>query len=698
MLKLNELKMHNWCNLQGNKEISFSDNFNLIHGDNGKGKTSIVSAISILLLNRYDGSFENYINDKSTDASIELDFNLNNDNYLASLKLKKAKGTSSERHLIKNGTEIATGEDCAKELDKVLPSFLTSYSLIYRQSGEDKVTDCSDSERRDLLTQLVAIDYSEKVEQFITPNIEEIKSKITETEKELFALENKTYNFSEERSIPKKVPEAEIENLKAKVKLWENNETNKQRKTQLEEKVIVAKQGLDNLKNKYNKDNILENEKKQIEQITQSTDNQVSQIEKSINDEKLNSKIRMQGLLDSKSKNLQALQTIKVLNVPVFDENQITEINKTVTTQQTNKGILLKNIESLKQGICPVCGGNCEHKLSDYQKEFDELEKSLTLNLEEQTRLSNLQKNYKETIEANQKAESDKISLQNEIKNTDLKINNEKSSIVSLIQSLKEKENLLKSGLESKIEAVKTDVENQLKSADEIINQAKTNIANFQAELSSIEVLDNLENCSSKLSEAENKNVEIDKIIAYNKAVQEQNKLLTDQKAEDETKKLTVTNQLIDLKKSLANYNLSAEIMNKTYPAWKLEKDLKDIENKTNIFIEDIYKPLFVEFTANKNSLKMVYGDGDRKLPIKRLSGAEKQIVNLAVENVFNQQQNLSCLILDESDSAMDKNNKETFFSTLVSLQDRYEQVLVITHSDEIKSKLQALGANIILL
>lgn len=94
----------------------------------------------------------------------------------------------------------------------------------------------------------------------------------------------------------------------------------------------------------------------------------------------------------------------------------------------------------------------------------------------------------------------------------------------------------------------------------------------------------------------------------------------------------------------------------------------------------------------------MIYGDGDRELPIKRLSGAEKQIVNLAVENVFNQQQNLSCIILDECDSAMDKTNKETFFSTLLSLKDYYEQIIVITHSEDVKNKLLIEGCNTILL
>lgn len=698
MLFLKELKLKNWCNLISEKTINFEKGFNVINGKNGSGKTSIVNALSILLLNRYDGNWESFINNNKDEASIILTFNLENDEYISSVFLtKKGKTVNSVRKLTKNNIDIASGEDCEKELNKILPSFLISYSLIYRQSSDDKITDCSDSERRDLLTQLVALDYSEKVNQFITPNINSITEKINQLEKEKYSLENKTYSFGELKEIKEKHPKKEIEKLQNLVKDFELNEQNKKLKNQLEAKKNNLQNDLLKIKEEYSVENLQKKRDKEIKAYKTLIQFTPSNYEKEINEYKESTKDDLTSTIKALVDITKRYNNIQLEDFEDFDNSRLDKVISELSSLKTQKNILDKNIKSLEKGVCPVCGNNCTHKLEEVKNELTNISNQIEILYS----IKNSLENEKQKIEDIKKKNGESLELKNrlqiDIKELEKQIETQKQEIQNHVNELKnERDSKIKS-YEDKIMSIENVYNEKIKSANTIISNKEDELKSILNEVDSITIYE-IEDCREKLSNLEKENSEIDQLISYNKAIESQNELTKKQQETDKTNLESLTKTLIDLKNSLADYKLASEIMTKTYPAWKLEKDITEIENKTNLFIEEIYKPLYIKFSANKNSLKMTYGKGERCLTTKRLSGAEKQIVNLAVENVFNQQQNLSCIILDECDSAMDKDNKEIFFDTLLSLSDYYEQILVITHSEEVKNKLQVESCNIVLL
>lgn len=696
-LHLKELKLYNWCSMEGHKTINFTEGFNVINGRNGKGKSSIVAAISILLLNEYEGSFENFINDNNSEAAISLSFSIGEDEYFSSLKLKKAKGTSSERHLLKNGTEIATGEDCEKELNKLLPKFLTKFSLFYLQGETNKVTECGDSDRRNLLTQLVSIDYKAKIDQFITPDINSLKKQIEDMEKDVYALENKTYTLGEEKPVAEKHSQEEVDGLKAKVKLWEENDQKIQKKAELSKSIETATTDFEDTSKKYDAENLIKERDEKIANLQKAADTQLAEVATEKTKAKEDSKARMQNLLDTFESQKKEIETIVIKPLAEFDYEKITKVNSELASLKTRHKIALDNCKSLEKGVCPVCGSNCEHKLQDFQKEASSLENSIKEAEASVKTFEEEKKTYEDAKKANEDANSRKIRLEADNSTLDVKIQNEKDSVVKLLQNLKDKEKTITENLEKDKASITSFTETQLATSKELIEQKKKYLDDLKTNFDSIQIVDVLD-CREDLKKVESENAEIDKTIAYNEAIKKQNAEIENQKVADKAQLEDLTKKLIDLKNSLADHEMAAEVMSKTYPTWKLERDLKGIENSTNLFIEEIYKPLFVKFAANKNSLKMMYGNGERDLPIKRLSGAEKQITNLAVENVFNQHQGLSCLILDECDSAMDYENKIAFFSVLVSLQEFYDQILVITHSKEVKDKLHSQGANIVMI
>lgn len=698
MLLLKKLILNNWCNLIGEKTIEFEKGFNVINGKNGSGKTSIVNALSILLLNRYDGNWEGFINNKNIEASIILTFFIDNDIYESSLFLsKKGKSVTSERKLSKNSIDIASGEDCAIQLNKILPSFLTSYSLIYRQGGDDKVTDCSDADRRDLLSQLCSIDYTNKVNQFIIPNVDSLNERITQKEKEKFALENKTYSFGELKEIKEKHPQEKIDNLKSKVQLFEENERNKIQKSQLQIKINNLQNEYNSLKIEYDIDTLQKKRKEEIDKCNNLIQIIPGNYETEITEYKESTKEDLTSIIKAIADLNKRISNLQIKDTPEFDEKKLKDITADINSLSTKKDILEKNIESLKKGICPICGNNCTHKLEEVKKEFSDISNQLGVLYSTKNQLEIEEQEFENNKKENEKTEKLKNQYLLDIKDLESSVESKKAEIRNHITEIKGEMEAKLQSQKAKIISIDNLYDEKIESANAILLNKEEELKKVKNEFDSIEIKE-VEDCRDELNKLEKENQEIDQIISYNNAIVAQNELTKKQQETDKILLDKTTKDLIDLKNSLADYKLSVEILTKTYPAWKLEKDIIDIENKTNIFIEDIYKPLYIKFIANKNSLKMIYGNGERDLPIKRLSGAEKQIVNLAVENVFNQQQGLACLILDECDSAMDKDNKETFFNTLLSLSDYYEQILVITHSDDIKNKLQVEGCNLILL
>lgn len=698
MLFLKKLELNNWCNLTTEKTIEFEKGFNVINGKNGSGKSSIVNAISILLLNKYEGNWESFINNNKTEASIILYFTLDNDEYISKLFLtKKGKSVNSARFLVKNGVDIASGEDCEKELNKILPAFLTSYSLIYRQGETNKVTECSDSERRDLLTQLVALDYTDKVNQFITPNINSINETLLQKEKEKFSLENKTYNFGELKFVKEKHSQQLIDDLKDKVAKYVKNEQLMVQKFQIEDKKINLQNKLLKLKTDYSIDKLNSEKDKEISLYKTQIANLPIECEKEISSYKESTKDFLTNLVKNLTESKLKISQIQIKDFVDFDDTELKIINNHVVTLNTQKNILKENIKSLENGICPICGNNCTHKLSEVKKDLVNISDQLKTLIEQRSELEKEKIRIDTLKKENEESNLLKNKLQLEIVDLENKIDTKKIEIRNHITNLKSENEFKVKNLSEKIESTKKLYEEKILAINNLIKDKEKELINIQNEYDSI-VVEDLKDYKPELEKLELENKEIDNIIAYNKAIETQNELMRKQQIEDSVNLENIKNTIVDLQKSLTDYKLASEILTKTYPTWKLEKDIKDIENRTNLFVENIYKPLYIRFIANKNSLKMLYGEGERELNIKRLSGAEKQIVNLAVENVFNQQQSLSCIILDECDSAMDKDNKETFFSTLLSLSDCYEQILVITHSNEIKSKLQTEGCNLILI
>ena len=204
MLKLIKLELEGFGCFKEKTTFEYEDGINLIKAQNGKGKTTQLTAIEILLLSNYDGSFSDYMNRDCDTFTISLEFMLNKFHLLETLTCKKGKTYTTTRNLVDLDTnqDVANGESVKTWLNEYLPIATSKHSLFVRQNSDMDIIHATDSERRELFKKIQDLDFSKEIDTLITPKIETVKEKIVEVDKEIFALENKTYNIKEFKELP----------------------------------------------------------------------------------------------------------------------------------------------------------------------------------------------------------------------------------------------------------------------------------------------------------------------------------------------------------------------------------------------------------------------------------------------------------------------------------------------------------------
>lgn len=736
MLKLNKLTLKGFGIFKEEKVFEYENNFNILHCENGKGKTTSFNAIEMLLISNYDGSYSDYLNTDSEEFKISLDFNLNKWHLYEELTYN---GTTSNRVLKNADTDedLASGEKVKVWLNKYLPTSITKYALFARQNSKVDIINCSDSERRDIFKKIQDLDYSKEIETIIVPKINSVKESITNVDKEIFALENKKYQkedlleypFTEEEYENKKL---KIESINSKKSLFEEKLKQKEnmisRADSIEDEINELKENkeeslskIDDCNSKIEKiKSDLENEKISKESSISEKENAISSLtleKEGLRVKKEEEKTNLENVVKSNTNELKdidaKLENIKLKKIIKFNDDLLDDAIFKVSEKKTEISLKEKDMESLKDGVCPICGSNCTHKLSEYTNDVNELKLQLvTLNnnvsalkakkleveddIKKNDDLKTLKMNLSSTRDkimfnienANIKLQNLDVTYEKQYELIDEKITNNEKSIEDIktqsdtfVQSSEE----MKNHLESMITSLKTsvkDVEKKITKKEDEISKLKEEIDSISEDSFDDEELNKL---NEEISSYEN-------ITSKNKFIKESNSKLDAEKETDSKKLEEFKDERKKYENELFNLESAKSIMTKDYPNWVIENSIQNMENSMNEFINDVYyKPLNISLRSTKTSIKLEYGKNENhKLPCSRLSGAEKQIVNLAFINNFNKMLGLNVIFLDEIDAPLDNNRKEILYESLLNLSNVYGQIVVVTHSDKMNNYIKA--------
>lgn len=734
MLHIKKLTLTNVGVYKGTREIEFEKGLNIIQATNGKGKSTAIQAIEMLLINSYEGNFIDYINSDSNSMNIILDFSTGTKDYTITLSCKKNKnGVSTERTLFDNaGNKIAEGEECISYMASLYDPSLTKYSLVAKQKPVDNIVTCKDAERMDLFKKIRNINLEKYVKQFIEPQIDVIKNDIINIEKEIYRLETIDYTpkpllvtkYSELEIITKR---NELQDLQKKQQEIENkiNEYN----SLLKEKESLL-QEYNSLQKTYNEkqDTVVQCEFKikelsspeyidnAIKDITNTYKQKESEIKNTIENTQKNITSIEQEILEyeqSFKKELENFDTqinaITILKLPKYDDTIIKDIESNIASKQQEIKYCLSNIKSLETGICPVCGSECHHKLQEYvtlkkqyELELQELKEKLQLEHDKK-------EDYEKKVKENNENKEHKQELVNkkdillEKYNSFITVNtNKKESLLTKCTMLENSIKELKNNYDNSIEMTKKNIEILLHKEVSLKQEAESTVIDITKRIDTLvnkintietklkQISLNKENTyEDVITELEKDIKEYDTTIIENEFIKKHNDTLIEQKKENEKVLNSQKEFLKNKKQDLFNYEQAKIILLKDFPNYIIDSSIEDIEKSMNDFINMVYyKSLNISLRSTKTSIKLEYGPENNKLPAYRLSGAESKIVSLSFLHYFNKLVGLNCIILDEPDSAMNIQVANSFYESLLQMNSIYEQMIVVTHNERMRNYL----------
>ena len=742
MLKLIKLELEGFGCFKDKKEFLYESGVNLVLAENGKGKTTQIEAIELMLLSVIDGNYADYLyrnketNTTVNEFTISLEFMLNGKHLLETLTCKKGKTCTTTRNLkdVDTDVDLANGEGVKEWLNEKLPVNVSKYALFVRQNSDMDIIHCSDSERRDLFKRIQDLDYTKEIKTLIEPKIEQTKEKIIENDKEIFALENKAYIAKDFVELPftedeYKLKKSQMDKLIAEKSLIEekNNQLNdlRERKNKLESEINSIKISSDSKKSKIDelKSFDFDTEKEKIEKKfadkkfesenkIKSLEEQRENLDKDINEKSFNLECEIKKIEDEGNELVKEIDSIRLMKLIKFDEESLIKARNNLSELKTKSSICWKNSKILESGVCPTCGSSgdsCKHKYQEFVDEATSYDKQIAESENTINDLLQKKSDIDEKAKKNEELKERKNNLSNELVKKQSLIENKRMEQKSLNSSLMEKKQNYSNQIESEkriLESIDSEKISRLNSVKEKADLYESQTTILEKEIEDLKIqrdskFKEFEELSKKIESFsvetfdENKIVEIetelkkyDSVVAENKVVKEYNEQLEETKKTDKKELEKFKERKQKFEKEKFDLENSKKILTTDYPSWAILQNLKNIENDINEFIDQVYyKPLNIKFDMTRSGISMRFGDD---IKVERLSGAEKAITNIGFCESFNKNLNLNMILLDEPDAPLSATRKEMFYSSLLEMKDVFEQMIVVTHSKDMVAYIQA--------
>ena len=695
-MKLLKFKAKNFKNLI-DTEVDFI-NYNLISGDNGSGKSSILQGITYCLTDRLPEKLSEYIRWGQKQFELVLDFEHNSDLYHYTIKCSN----SSKKELVINDKDLFRGSDATNQISKLINPDLLLYSSISEQGQSYSILLESPTERLKKFKTILGID---KLTQIVEETKKEISSKKIESEllkKEIDLISSREFSFLEEFDL---IDISEIKNLISvqesyKTTYIKNESLRKQYELELGQ-YDKDTNSLHDLKNELNEKSLKLTSLKD-ENFNESRYNTLLLTKKQLEFDKaeyLNKKQNWDkyvstknSLLSKKSLIEQKKSFIKLYRIAPLDYNDsyLKELNDRIL----NLSFTLKNLKNherlARDGKCSACGQDFKHDINSILSDISDSEAELsTLKGEYEIKKSaweELQKKNQDNSKNKEIIAVYENELNGVLKEIEelVKIDEPEaiefdSSFLSELGTL-EKQKLEYAKIKDFIGDLNKDVENLKFKIDRIYSLIPP-IQPIYEDHSYNEAT--YESLKKELNIYEEKESKLKFIQEHNKKVKE----------EEENNKNLLKNKETIYYNNMGDISIleeSRNIIDKQFSSYLIEKGTEYVEYKMNNFFQKCYSRYSVYFrqTESKNSIDFFYNDKDGKGGSASLcSGFEKQLLSIAFRVALASITGIGFLILDEIDSDASEENSISLYSNLID-SNLFSQIILISHKNDTKEYL----------
>lgn len=534
-----------------------------------------------------------------------------------------------------------------------------------------------------------------------TRELEFLKEKTNIIEKNKNSLEEKSKNMQEKAKILEEISEFEAEYKETELKIKELEKL--QEKETLRQTCLTKIEALEK--------EIQEKQLQQEEVIKSGKEKRII-VDKipSIKDE-----------ITLISKQIQEIET-KVISEQKEKEVLISQKQKEIEKIQKQLDIILEKGE---EGSCPTCErtlkGEFEKVTGNFKSHISILEneiKVLKAGLEKSSINSPVKLDLQNKKDEKEKEYADLMTFQGQYEEEKRRFLIIKSEIESKTQEktkIQEELAKLPEGFDSKALNALREKNIPLREKYEKILSLKTELADYN------KIKNELELATKEIQETEIKQMQLGKELKELNYSEEA--FLKTEEAFKQTKEsfYNFKNELVKIQAEEKNINDKLDRIRKTEDLNKEKlKLIKDKQEKLNLLVEldrfygqfweklnnqarpeiselaskflvDLTDGRYSELELNEKYEICLHDDGEIK-PV--ISGGEEDLVNLcvrlAISQIIAQRSGtaLSLLILDEIFGSLDENRRSNVVNLLRNLTNNFEQVILITHIDDIKDDI----------
>ena len=563
-----------------------------------------------------------------------------------------------------------------------------------------------------------------------------IDEEISEKEKILFEVEEER---KKEKEKAEKFNKLSLKKKSIESKIFEKTSQMKEKEMELE-MVKKAKNRYNEIKNiadeydeikekKEKMDEIREKffEKKRILKEKDERGKNIKEMEGEIS--KLNEKIKIEEDVRKRKEFLEnkiANGDRKILQMEKYVERKRVEIEETERKEREIEE-KLKNIKKLgPESNCPMCGrklgSHYEKLLHDLSLENEELERKIQ---EMKKENEELERKIQEMKKENEDNKNELKEIDNKIKRIDSikdrigyyreRIETEKNKVEELIKKLKELEEIeideklyqkislrIKEIEKIKMEAIRLQKEmERLPLIISSIKRIKESIVEISKEKEIIDMqINSLSFDRNEYEKVEKKYEEVVRGIGKlreEKIKKEEKIFYMEKEIKRIEKEIEEQNsyrrKIDDMKKEMADLILLEELLNK-FKNYLISKIGPSLSFYASHFFSIFTGGKYNNIEIDDNYDIFIYDKGGR-FPIYRFSGGEEDLANLSLRLAISEliarraDTNFEFIALDEIFGSQDNERRKNVLNALNELKSQFNQVLLITHIEEIKDEME---------
>jgi len=678
-----KLELENFMNI-AKADLDFKNGINVISGKNGAGKSAVLEAIAFCMVERRRGdSWKDYIRSGTTGFKIHLliqksaaKADVVEFRYEGNIK----QGATSKQIIYQGKTYV--NSECSDFIKDTFDSEMLE-NIIFTLQDSKPVTHQTPLERRTIFKKIFNSNFTTAVEK-IKADIEQKEAESTTLAYEINAIKSKTYPKVRLESMdPQELSVYLTEQSKIEDKMKESTFDNEFNTLYLSNREVFEKYVLPSYLN--TRDDVTKLEKEIGDSLvkTEFCERDIRAGEARLNTLDINIsglKLKIEALeksLDSESDSIGDLEkTLQGLRARIREAQVLRSISNT-------------HLETHKKGKCDACGQDCD----------------ITRIQELETGVKVISRHIQDLISDENQVTAQHTSCVARVKEIGKTLDDLRNTLyrenVGVEKTTKNLENNRREITQDRLstQSLQTILQEKTRELCRIepeVDQKETWLKENESRWQALETSDpaiyeeQLKGIRAKIQDYNQRLTSRLEREAFNKKLDEQI-----QKDSDQVQKLSEKINTLDLE--IKNLEFVKMFYETTFPNFINSKACTLLESYMNNFLSTTKEGFQFKLLSTKKGIDFLYkaDPASEWLNVKLASGFETSVSNLAFKCAVAFSYQSGLLVLDEPDAYSSESNSERLFETLTSINDGFEQMIIITHKTQAMEFLKENGANI---